>query len=90
MQTIKIISFVIAVPVYLFSLLFLLISVVGFGWGEGDISFSTFISFGFLLLATYLFRKILITDKKYTLVLYILSLFVSIFLSFLIVFSASR
>jgi len=90
MKTLKILSFVIGIPIYIFSALFLFISIIGFGWYRGIFNFVTLLSLGLLALATYLFRKISKTDKKYVLLISIVILFISLFSSFSIIFSSTR
>lgn len=90
MKIIKILSFLIGIPVYIFSLLFLLISMTGFGWEKGNVSFETLLPVALLALASFLFYKIKNTNSKKVLLLSVVFLFISIFSSFSILLSMAR
>ena len=82
MRTIKTIFFILGIPIYILSIMFLLISIIGFGWGEGVLNTWTLIPIGLLALSGYLFRKIALTDKAWILALSIIVFFTSVFSAF--------
>jgi O-antigen ligase len=90
MNIVKTLSFLIGIPVYIFSLLFLLISITGFGWEKGNASFETLLPVALLVLASFLFYKIKNTNDKKVLLLSVVFLFISIFSSLSILMAMSR
>lgn len=89
MKTIKLLSYILGLPLLIFSILFLLISMIGFSWSRGELNYGTLISLLLIIISVFMFRVISKTNKLINQIIALVLLFISLFLSISIILSTS-